>query len=550
MEINVKLDRNFTTEYNRLQKEYGSEIARLNGFDNRQLSYTDFIDNFIDIDTVADSSIDGNSNVSHKDIVTLEREMPKPHEKLLAFNKIFYEINKKFGLKAANDWLKSEWLGKLYMHDANSSTFRSYCFTGDTKILTNYGIKRLDELVDVPIMVLNKNHGWESATVKYFGKQPVKLLTLERYDVTKTIAVTGNHKWFCKNKKSDKNLIVVSTDELKIGMKIPFNTSGVWSRVEPSPFGVAHGFFTGDGYKSPDKPKANFCGEKTALIPYFTPANIVGNEKEYGQFSSKRRQTTGYFNNLPSLSEAPSYLYGWLSGYFAADGCVDTRGRCTIASTNIEYLNFARDVLCILGMPVNEIRYQDRISNLTHEESRIYTLTLSEEYLKDDFFILPKHRERILANRKSDRKDRWWRVVSVEETNSVEDVYCAVVPNTESFTLDNNILTHNCFSYDLKDLAEKGLYFIEGQNACQAKHLTTFVDFVKEFVSFACNRTSGAVGLANIIPYMFYFWHKDVESDYLGIKTSHNEKYYARQNFQRFIYAVNQPYVRDGSQSA
>lgn len=49
---------------------------------------------------------------------------------------------------------------------------------------------------------------------------------------------------------------------------------------------------------------------------------------------------------------------------------------------------------------------------------------------------------------------------------------------------------------------------------------------------------------------MYYFWKKDVDNDYLGIKTSHNEKYYARQNFQRFIYAVNQPYVRDGSQSA
>jgi ribonucleoside-triphosphate reductase len=49
---------------------------------------------------------------------------------------------------------------------------------------------------------------------------------------------------------------------------------------------------------------------------------------------------------------------------------------------------------------------------------------------------------------------------------------------------------------------------------------------------------------------MYYFWRKDIESDYLGIKTSHNEKYYAKQAFQRFIYAVNQPYVRDGSQSA
>lgn len=233
MKIDIKLNKNFASQYNKLQAEFGTEIARLNGFDDEQLSYTDFIDNFIDKDTVADSSIDGNSNVGHKDIVTLEREMPKPHSKLLAFNKIYYEINKKFGFKTANEWLRMEWMGLLYLHDAPSSTFRSYCF-----------------------------------------------------------------------------------------------------------------------------------------------------------------------------------------------------------------------------------------------------------------------------------------------------------------------------AYDLKDLAEKGLYFIDGQNPEQAKHLTTFVDFVKEFVSFACNRTSGAVGLPNILPYMYYFWKKDVDNDYLGIKSSHNEVYYAKQNFQRFIYAVNQPYVRDGSQSA
>lgn len=233
MIIDIRLVKNFVSQYKKLQAEFGTDIAGLNGFDDAQLSYTDFIDNFVDKDVVADSSIDGNSNVSHKDIVTLEREMPKPHSKLLAFNKIYYEVSKRFGFKTANDWLRFEWMGLLYMHDAPSSTFRSYCF-----------------------------------------------------------------------------------------------------------------------------------------------------------------------------------------------------------------------------------------------------------------------------------------------------------------------------AYDLKDLAEKGLYFIEGQNPEPAKHLTTFVDFVKEFVSFACNRTSGAVGLPNIIPYMYYFWKKDVDSDYLGIRTAHKEEYYARQNFQRFIYAVNQPYVRDGSQSA
>jgi len=233
MKIDIKLIKNFVSQYNKLQAEFGTEIASLNGFDDGQLSYTDFIDNFIDEDVVADSSIDGNSNVSHKDIVTLEREMSKPHAKLLAFNKIYYEISKRFGFKIANEWLRMEWVGMLYMHDAPSSTFKSYCF-----------------------------------------------------------------------------------------------------------------------------------------------------------------------------------------------------------------------------------------------------------------------------------------------------------------------------AYDLKDLAEKGLYFQEGLNAQPAKHLITFVDFLKEYISFACNRTSGAVGLPNVIPYMFYFWKKDVDEDYLGIRSSHNERYYADQNFQRFIYAVNQTYVRDGSQSA
>ena len=488
LEIDISLDKDFITQYNALQNEFGEKIAKLNGFADSQLSYTDFIDNFIDKNgTVADKSVDANSNVSHKDIVCLEREMAKPHAKVLAFNKIYYEIKKKFGFFKANQWLRAEWIGQLYMHDACSASFRSYCFTGDTKILTNYGIKRLDELVNIPIMVLNKNHGWEQATVQYFGKQTMRLLTLERYGNTKTIAVTGNHKWFCKYKKSDHGCIVLSTDELKEGMKIPYNTSKVWSMVEPSPFGVAHGFFTGDGYKNPDRPRANFCGDKTALIPYFSPAPIGGNEHEYTMQLCPR-----YFNYLPPLTEAPSYLYGWLSGYFAADGSVDTRGRCTIASTDISILEFARDVLCILGMPVNEIRFQDRVSNLTGEMGRVYILTLSEEYLKDDFFIRPQHKERIAANRKLDRKERWWNVVSVVDTNTEMDCFCAVVPGTESFTLDNNILTHNCFAYSLKDLAEKGLYFDGDDSAKPAKHLITFIDFVKEFVNFASNRTSGA----------------------------------------------------------
>lgn len=52
--------------------------------------------------------LDGNGNVRRKDIVTLLTEMPKPHRKLLAFHKIYYEYQKKYGFAAANDWLRRE----------------------------------------------------------------------------------------------------------------------------------------------------------------------------------------------------------------------------------------------------------------------------------------------------------------------------------------------------------------------------------------------------------------------------------------------------------
>ena len=42
--------------------------------------------------------------------------MSKPHSKLLCFNKIYYELNKKYGFKDANDWLRNEWDGHfIYM---------------------------------------------------------------------------------------------------------------------------------------------------------------------------------------------------------------------------------------------------------------------------------------------------------------------------------------------------------------------------------------------------------------------------------------------------
>lgn len=142
--INIKLDKDFTNHLEYLISKYGVDLAKLNGFADEQLNYTDFIDNFIDKQTVADASIDGNANVGTKDICSLITEMNKPHSKLLAFNKIFYEIKKKYGLNRAKQWLNAEYTGFYYLHDAASTTFVPYCFAYDIEELVNKGLYFID----------------------------------------------------------------------------------------------------------------------------------------------------------------------------------------------------------------------------------------------------------------------------------------------------------------------------------------------------------------------------------------------------------------------
>lgn len=145
MEITIKLNKDFERQLNLLKEEYGDDFSELNGLSDEKLSYNDFIDNFIDKKTVADSSVDGSSNVHSKDIVTLRSEMSKPHEKLLAYNKIFYEMKKEYGLRTAKKWLEAEWNKSLYLHDANTATFVPYCFAYDLTKLAEEGLFYLED---------------------------------------------------------------------------------------------------------------------------------------------------------------------------------------------------------------------------------------------------------------------------------------------------------------------------------------------------------------------------------------------------------------------
>lgn len=311
----------------------------------------------------------------------------------------------------------------------------SNCFSGDTKIITDEGLLPLKQLVGKSIKVLSQN-SWRDSTVKCFGTQPLKQLILQRGKSTKSIYVTENHLWFVQ---TNKGRILKQTVELTEGDIIPKELLKCYRTYKPSPFGVAHGLFMGDGEHGDRKQlRMNLCGDKKELISYFTP-DTVGHSGDTMTICGMPR----FFTQYPSLKESTSYLYGWLAGYFAADGSIDERGSCVICSTIRENLEFVQNVLCVLGIPTETIRQQIRVSNLTHTEGTIYILTLNKYYLNENFFILAKHKQRFIENF-SQRNDEW-KVKEVLDTDRIEEVYCAVVPETESFALEGGILTHNCY---------------------------------------------------------------------------------------------------------
>ena len=143
MQVDIKLDPEFAALLSKLKKIYGEELAKLNGFADSQLSYTDFIDNFV-AKNVADASIDGNANVATKDICSLLSEMSKPHMKLLSLSKIFSTIRKQWGNETADNWLIDEYTGRNYLHDSHSTSFLPYCFAHDLDKIAFKGLYFLD----------------------------------------------------------------------------------------------------------------------------------------------------------------------------------------------------------------------------------------------------------------------------------------------------------------------------------------------------------------------------------------------------------------------
>ena len=139
MDIELKFNKDFERALDALREKYGEDFEILNGIHNSQMNFSDFIDAFVDRN-VADVTIDANANASNKDIASFRSEKGKSIDKMIAANKIFYEIKKKYGLKTAKEWLETEYTGGFYLHDFPSTTYVPYCYAYDLGRLAREGL--------------------------------------------------------------------------------------------------------------------------------------------------------------------------------------------------------------------------------------------------------------------------------------------------------------------------------------------------------------------------------------------------------------------------
>lgn len=99
-----------------------------------------------------------------------------------------------------------------------------------------------------------------------------------------------------------------------------------------------------------------------------------------------------------------------------------------------------------------------------------------------------------------------------------------------------------CFNFSCLDVVFSGLPFVNKIRSLPPKHLNSYVNQMIQFVTYASNSVAGAVGLADFLICMSYFYDREIP---IGATTDADVK----QQIQSFIFSVNQPF-RGGHQSA
>lgn len=313
--------------------------------------------------------------------------------------------------------------------------------SGDTIVVTKeYGNIKIKNLAGSSATVLNIDGKWTDATFHSYGIQSTSLVTLRLNSNTiKEVECTDNHRWvLCDG-------TVKSTADLAEGDRIPFVSAPKPEIDDDYRLGVIHGLVYGDGTttKSHKRVKGyhiRLCGDSKELLHWFDgypvsyPSSFGGDPiiMMYDGFASTHQLKT-----LPQENETDSYLLGFVRGWIAADGsvskssqvsvCVSETGRDWL-QRNSERLGFVIQSTYKLNSETNYGMRRHESYRVSFSRSSIGSDDLLCSWKKNNFKELQSH----------------FVVSKVTPTNSTKEVFCAEVPDTNTFSLSMGLITGNC----------------------------------------------------------------------------------------------------------
>lgn len=318
------------------------------------------------------------------------------------------------------------------------------CLSGDECLLTReYGVVPLREVVG-PVTLLNQNHEWTDAEVRSFGRQETVEIELGRFKTRKRIRVTMNHNWVLADGSR------VTTAELQPGDDIPYmlaprqvDTQSIDYRL-----GLIHGIIYGDGTQIFTQERSmgyviRLCGDSRELLSQFAGYNVsyppgYGGDPVIYLFDAFAK--THALKALPSDTETSDYLVGFIRGWFAADGYVSKTGQMLFATDDVGE-NWLRRVGPKVGFDFEYNVMMPTETNFGTRQKKTRNLEIRRQSMTVDDLLLTKH----LRNYRQAATDRNWKFLGIiAGTERIEEVYCATVPETHTFTLSDGVLTGNC----------------------------------------------------------------------------------------------------------